>query len=700
MSQFKLQSKFPPAGDQPKAIDFLTDGLVNEVKEQTLLGITGSGKTYTMANVIQNTQKPTLILSHNKTLAAQLFSEFKEFFPENNVTYFVSYYDYYQPEAYVPRRDLYIEKEVDINKDIERYRSATTQKLLTSKDVIVVASVSCIYGLGNPEDYMNLSRTIKVGDIYDQTKLYIHLADMQYERLHSDFYEGTYRVRGDVIDIFTIGTESAIRLEFFGNEIEEIKIINPLTGEVLDKPKEVIIFPAKQYVTPYESLKTVIPKIRDDLDKEVAYFKKQNRLIEAERLRQRVNYDLEMLQETGYVSGIENYSRYIENRPIGSPPSTLLDYFTGDWLLMVDESHITLPQVRGMYNGDQARKQNLVDFGFRMRAALDNRPLKFEEFVKKLNQVVYVSATPSEYEMKNSNKNLPKFRDTNIVEQIIRPTGLLDPNVDIRPSESQYLDGLKKHIKKHNYTEMTYFNDGKKEAFNQIDDLMNEIDNQLKKGERTIVLTLTKRMAEDLSKFLIEKGIKTAYLHSEIDTIERVEILNSLRKGIYDVVVGINLLREGIDLPEVSLVALIDADKEGFLRSEVSLIQIMGRASRHVNGKVIMYADKITDSMKKAIDTILARRKVQIKYNKKHGIEPQTIIKEIKSQLERTETDEKNTFKQDDLFKKAESYPAMSKKGQKEYVAQLKLQMDIYADMMEYEKAAEVRDLLAELNAI
>ncbi|MBP9758443.1 excinuclease ABC subunit UvrB [Candidatus Dojkabacteria bacterium] len=722
MSQFQIKSKFKPSGDQPQAIEFLTNGVNAGIKHQTLLGITGSGKTFTMANVIQNTGKPTLILSHNKTLAAQLFSEFQEFFPHNHVEYFVSYYDYYQPEAYVPRRDLFIEKEVEINEDIERYRSSATQSLLTQKDVIVIATVSCIYGLGNPEDYMSLSRTIQVGMHYERNKLLRHLADMQYERKNTDFYQGSYRVRGDVVDIYIASEDKGLRLEYFGDQIEEIKLFNPLTGEVYGRPSEITIFPAKQYVTAYDSLKSAIPKIRADLELEVKAFQKRGLIIEAERLRQRVNYDLEMLQETGYVSGIENYSRYIENRPIGSPPSTLIDYFSDDWLLIVDESHMSLPQVRGMYNGDRARKENLVHHGFRMNAAFDNRPLKFEEFLKRINQVVYVSATPSEYELSlsrdfiftdgnkpSSNTTiLPELinsRKNNIVEQIIRPTGLIDPNIDIRPSEPKFLDQLQTYLIENKYEGMKFHPknfDLKNidKVLPQVDDLVIELKENIKNGQRVLVTTLTKRMAENLSKYLSELHIKNAYLHSEIDTIERVEILRDLRLGKYDVIVGINLLREGLDLPEVSLVVIIDADKEGFLRSDTSLIQTIGRAARHHDGRVIMYADKVTQSMKRAIDITLTRREKQRQYNLDNNITPITVQKDIKSQLERVEREEaEKSVSEQNLLKRAETFPAMDKKKRKAFLSELKLQMDIFADMLEFEKAAEIRDLLLTLES-
>ncbi len=703
MSHFNLKSKFSPAGDQPEAIEKLTQNIFDGVKEQTLLGITGSGKTFAMAHVIQNTGKPTLIMSHNKTLAAQLYSEFKEFFPHNNVEYFVSYYDYYQPEAYVPQRDLYIEKEAQINEAIERYRSAATQALLTSKDVIVIATVSCIYGLGNPEDYLALSRIIKKGEHYDRAKLFIHLSDLQYERRDNDFYTGSYRVRGDTIDINTAAETTAVRLEYFGDEIEAIKIINPLTGEIIETPNEIKIFPAKAYVTPYESLQKALPKIREDLKQEIQEMKDKNRPLEAARLDQRVNYDLEMLQETGYVSGIENYSRYIENRPIGSPPSTLIDYMPDDWLLFVDESHITIPQARGMYNGDKERKKNLVEHGFRLKAALDNRPLKFEEFYSKLNQIIFVSATPSEFELTKSKAIGTTKTSKYIAELIIRPTGLLDPSIDLRPSEPKYLAQLQNEIQRNGYTEMSYHpnNSENNSPVNQVDDLLKEIKGNIKQNGRTLITTLTKRMAENLSQYLDEQGIKNQYLHSEIDTIERVEILRKLRLGTVDVVVGINLLREGLDLPEVSLIAILDADKEGFLRSEVSLIQTIGRAARNQNGRVIMYADKITRSMKVAIDTTLNRRKRQIEYNKKHSITPQSIIKAIRSQLESNEEEsETNDFQSKDeqsLIKRAELYPIMPKQEKKSYLEDLRVQMEICADMLEFEKAAKLRDLIQEL---
>ncbi|MBU0975591.1 excinuclease ABC subunit UvrB [Patescibacteria group bacterium] len=711
---FNLKSKYKPSGDQPQAIELLTKGIEADINHQTLLGVTGSGKTFTMASVIQNVQKPTLIISHNKTLAAQLYGEFKTYFPDNAVSYFVSYYDYYQPEAYVPKRDMYIEKEADINESIERYRSSATQSLLTRKDVVIVASVSCIYGLGNPQDYMDLSRKIVVNENYSRNKLIRHLGDLQYERSEYDFYSGQFRVRGDTIDVYTAADETAVRVEFFGNEVEALKVINPVSGEVLDTPKEITIFPAKQFVTPYEALIAAIPQIENDLKERIKFFKKQGRDLEAHRIEQRVNYDIEMLRETGYCSGIENYSRYIENRKPGSPPSTLLDYYPDDWLLFFDESHMTIPQIRGMYNGDRARKEILVDYGFRLTSALDNRPLQFAEFKKRINQAVYVSATPSEYEIKKSQNSPPKadhadrhasqplagnLKSQNlggIIEQLIRPTGLLDPRIEIRPSETDKKETLVKELESNNLKRQANVLK-KRKCLNQIDDLIGEIKSVTSSGNRALVTTLTKRMAEDLSAYLKDIGIKVQYLHSEIDTVERVEILRDLRLGKYDVVVGINLLREGLDLPEVALVAILDADKEGFLRSDVSLIQTIGRAARHKDGYVIMYADKVTGSMKRAVLETKRRRKVQEKYNEKHNITPTSITKEIKDQLERLDDkqDEKKT--DEDLHKRVESFPALNPKERKKLLNDLEVQMLLYSDMLEFEKAAELRDLIKDL---
>jgi len=689
MSLFNLKTKLKPAGDQEQAIAKLTSNVKSGAKHQTLLGVTGSGKTFTMANVIQNTDKPALVLAHNKTLAAQLFSEFRDFFPDNAVEYFISYYDYYQPEAYIPRRDLYIEKETSINDNIERYRNSATQSLLTRKDVIIVASVSCIYGIGDPQDYLSLSRELKVGEKYSQDKFLHQLTDMLYERSEYDFFTGNYRVRGDTIDVNIASEESAIRIEFFGDEIEAIKEFNPITGEVIEELPEIKIFPAKQFVTPYEKIKKVSGLIRKDLASEIAAFKKQGLDLEAERLRQRTEYDLEMLEETGYCSGIENYSRYFEFRPKGSPPSTLLDYLPEDWLMFIDESHMTVSQVRGMYNGDRARKEMLVRYGFRMNSAKDNRPLKFDEFNKKLEQTVYVSATPADYEIQLSKGK--------VIEQLIRPTGLLDPVVDLRPTEAKNTQALRKQMKEFKYTEMDFYKHEKYNE-NQIDNLIKEIQTTVKNGQRVLVTTLTKRMSEDLSTYLKEMGIKVLYLHSDLDAIERVEILTKLREGKIDVVVGINLLREGLDLPEVSLVAILDADKEGFLRSETSLVQTTGRASRHSEGRVIMYADKITGSMQRAIDETLRRRKAQDEYNESHGITPTTIQKPIKTSLERAEEDDEKLDKTGQtLVKQAESYKVMSKKEQKKYKQELEIQMQIYADSLEFEKAAKVRDLLDDL---
>jgi len=639
-------------GDQPAAIAQLTKGLKDGLHEQTLLGVTGSGKTFTMANLIQNVQKPTLVLSHNKTLAAQLYAEFKNFFPDNAVHYFVSYFDYYQPEAYIPRSDTYIEKDSQINEEIDRLRHAATDALLTRKDVIIVASVSCIYGIGAVADYSGLSVTVKVGELRKRDKFIRHLTDIQYQRNDIDFHRGTFRVRGDVVDVHPAGEEIAYRIEFFGDEVERITKIDPLTGEILGKPDRLQIFPSSHYVTPYDKLKVALGKIQTELDQRLALFKKQGKLLEAQRLEQRTKFDLEMLQETGFVKGIENYSRYLTNREEGDQPATLLDYYPDDFLLLVDESHMTMPQVRGMYNGDRARKEVLVEHGFRLPSALDNRPLTFVEFERHINQAVYVSATPAEYELSRSPEP---------AQQVIRPTGLLDPPIEVRP-----IDG-------------------------QIDNLIEEIQKTIAKHQRVLVTTLTKRMSEDLTEYLKEINIKVAYLHSDVDTLDRSDILRDLRLGVYDVLVGINLLREGLDLPEVSLVAILDADKEGFLRSEQALIQTVGRAARHVEGHVIMYADHMTRSMQTTIDETDRRREIQQKYNEEHGITPQGVSKAIEKGLRPDMPEEAKRAKLN-----------LSKIPKDEYKPLLKdltAQMELAAANLQFETAAELRDLIADVKA-
>jgi excinuclease ABC subunit B len=651
MAKFHLKAGYKPLGDQPEAIKKLTTGINQGEKNQTLLGVTGSGKTFTMANIIANTQKPTLVLSHNKTLAAQLYNEFRQFFPENAVHYFVSYFDYYQPEAYVARSDTYIEKDSDINEEIDRLRHAATAALLSRRDVIIVASVSCIYGIGSVEDYGSLAVKLKSGERRVRDKLLRQLTDIQYQRNDIDFHRNTFRVRGDVVDIFPAGEEAAYRVEFFGDELERIARINPLTGEIETNLKEYTIFPGSHYVTPHEKLKNALQKIRDEAEERKAWFESHGKLLEAQRLEQRVKFDLEMLEQTGFVKGIENYSRYLTNREPGEQPATLMDYFADDYLLLVDESHMTIPQVRGMYHGDRARKEVLVEHGFRLPSAMDNRPLTFTEFERHMNQVIFVSATPAEFELSRSPEP---------AQQIIRPTGLLDPQIEVRPIEGQ------------------------------IDDLIAEIRINIDKQHRVLVTTLTKRMAEDLSEYLKELNIKVAYIHSDIDTLERTDILRDLRLGVYDVLVGINLLREGLDLPEVSLVAILDADKEGFLRSEQALIQTVGRAARHQDGHVIMYADKITKSMQRTIDETDRRRLIQEEYNLKHGITPTSISREVGEMLPRTQPQEAKPKL--DLKK-------IPKDEYKHVMKDLTAQMDLAAANLEFEKAADLRDLIEEIKS-
>lgn len=646
---FQLVTSYEPSGDQPKAIESLVSGLNMGEKHQVLLGATGTGKTFTMANVISRVQKPTLVLAHNKTLAAQLFNEFKEFFPQNAVHYFVSYFDYYQPEAYIARSDTYIEKDSQINEEIDRLRHAATSALLSRKDVIIVASVSCIYGIGSVEDYSDLSIDVSVGERKVRDKFIRQLTDIQYQRNDIDFHRSTFRVRGEIVDVFPASEQNAYRFEFFGDEIERITRINPLTGEIEESLSSYRIFPGSHYVTPQDKLKHALVKIEQELELRTHEFEKQNKLLEAQRIKQRTRYDLEMLEQTGFVKGIENYSRYLTNREPGEQPATLLDYFPDDFLLMIDESHMTIPQVRGMYNGDRARKEVLVEHGFRLPSALDNRPLTFLEFEKHVHHVVYVSATPAQYELGLS--PLP-------VQQVIRPTGLLDPPIEVRPIEGQ------------------------------VDDLIAEIRETIAKQQRILVTTLTKRMAEDLTEYLADLNIKVQYLHSEVDTLERSDILRDLRLGVYDVLIGINLLREGLDLPEVSLVAILDADKEGFLRSEQALIQTVGRAARHSEGRVIMYADVRTGSMQRCIDETNRRREIQHAYNVKHGITPQGIMKSIGDSLPRSEP------------KKEKPLLDISKIPKDEYkhvVRELKIQMDFAAANLEFEKAAELRDVIGEL---
>lgn len=647
--EFKLQAPYEPSGDQPEAIESLSRGVELGLNEQTLLGVTGSGKTYTMAKVIEQVQRPTLVLAHNKTLAAQLYSEFREFFPHNAVEYFVSYYDYYQPEAYIPHTDTFIEKDSAINEEIDRLRLSATASLLERRDVIVVSSVSCIYGLGEPEDFAAMMVSLHVGAAMTIRELLQRLVSIRYERNDIAFERNMFRVRGDTVEVWpAYWKDSAIRIEFFGDEIDRISEINVVTGTPIRRLNNVPIWPATHYVTPKEKMDAAIQRIYQELEQRVQFFESEGKAIEAQRIRQRTLYDIEMMQEIGYCSGIENYSRVIDNRPAGSPPHTLLDYFPKDFLMFIDESHVTLPQVRAMYNGDRARKNTLVDYGFRLPCAYDNRPLKFDEFEQRLNQVIYVSATPGEYEQTRSGQ---------IIEQVIRPTGLLDPKIEVRPIEGQ------------------------------IDDLIGEINQRTVKDERVLITTLTKKMAEDLTEYLQKVGIKVRYMHHDIDTIERMEIIRDLRLGSFDVLVGINLLREGLDLPEVSLVAILDADKEGFLRSETALIQTIGRAARNADGQVILYADKITPSMRRAIDETERRRKKQNAYNKAHGITPKTIRKDVRQLLENAEPSKRD----------ARPVKQMTNAERQQLIAKLEKQMKEAAKMLEFELAATLRDQIIEL---
>ncbi|MGG2053168.1 excinuclease ABC subunit UvrB [Lysinibacillus pakistanensis] len=657
MQVFNLQAPYQPNGDQPQAIAELVEGVRAGKRHQTLLGATGTGKTFTISNVIQQIKKPTLIMAHNKTLAGQLYSEFKEFFPNNAVEYFVSYYDYYQPEAYVPQTDTYIEKDSSINDEIDKLRHSATSALFERDDVIIIASVSCIYGLGSPEEYREMVVSIRTGMEIERNQLLRKLVDVQYERNDVSFTRGTFRVRGDVVEIFPASRdEHCIRVEFFGDEIDRIREVDALTGEILSDRDHVAIFPASHFVTREEKMRKAIENIEKELEERLALLRAEDKLLEAQRLEQRTRYDLEMMREMGFCSGIENYSRHLTLREAGATPYTLLDYFPDDFLLVVDESHVTLPQVRGMYNGDQARKGVLVEHGFRLPSALDNRPLRFEEYEKQVHQAIYVSATPGPYELEHSPE---------MVEQIIRPTGLLDPLIDVRPIEGQ------------------------------IDDLIDEIQDRISHDERVLVTTLTKKMSEDLTAYLKEMGLKVEYLHSEIKTLERIEIIRELRKGTYDVLIGINLLREGLDIPEVSLVAILDADKEGFLRSERSLIQTIGRAARNANGHVIMYADNITDSMKKAIEETKRRRTLQMAYNEEHGITPKTIVKKIPDVIRATQVAEE----EESYVTKATKGKRLTKVEKEQLLASLEVEMKEAAKALDFERAAELRDTIFELKA-
>jgi excinuclease ABC subunit B len=654
--QFELVSKYSPQGDQPEAIKKIVHGIHEGKRHQTLLGATGTGKTFTVSNVIQQVNKPTLIIAHNKTLAGQLYSEFKEFFPNNAVEYFVSYYDYYQPEAYVPQTDTFIEKDSSINDEIDKLRHSATSALLERRDVIVIASVSCIYGLGSPEEYREMVLSLRVGMEVERNQLLRKLVDIQYERNDIDFKRGTFRVRGDVVEIFPVSRdEHCVRVEFFGDEIDRIREVDALTGEIIGEREHVAIFPASHFVTREEKMRLAIENIEKELEERLKELRDNGKLLEAQRLEQRTKYDLEMMREMGFCSGIENYSRHLTLRPAGSTPYTLIDFFPKDFLIVIDESHVTIPQIRAMFNGDKARKSVLVDHGFRLPSALDNRPLMFDEFEEHVNQIVYVSATPGPYEAEHSPE---------MIQQIIRPTGLLDPNIDVRPIQGQ------------------------------IDDLIGEIQDRITKNERVLVTTLTKKMSEDLTDYLKEIGIKVQYLHSEVKTLERIEIIRDLRLGKYDVLIGINLLREGLDIPEVSLVAILDADKEGFLRSERSLIQTIGRAARNANGHVIMYADRMTNSMEVAISETKRRRAIQEEYNLKHGITPQTIQKGIRDVIRATQAAEEQ-----EEYTPAVSLSKMTKKEREKVILEMEKEMKEAAKALNFERAAELRDLLLELKA-
>ncbi|MBN8201603.1 excinuclease ABC subunit UvrB [Bacillus sp. NTK034] len=654
--QFELVSKYSPQGDQPGAIKKIVEGINSGKKHQTLLGATGTGKTFTVSNVIQEVNKPTLVIAHNKTLAGQLYSEFKDFFPNNAVEYFVSYYDYYQPEAYVPSTDTFIEKDASINDEIDKLRHSATSSLFERKDVIIIASVSCIYGLGSPEEYSEMVLSLRTGMEIERNQLLHRLVDIQYERNDIDFQRGTFRVRGDVVEIFPASRdEHCIRVEFFGDEIDRIREVDALTGEIMGEREHVAIFPASHFVTREEKMRVAIQNIEKELEVRLAELRENDKLLEAQRLEQRTRYDLEMMREMGFCSGIENYSRHLTLRPPGSTPYTLLDYFPEDFLIVIDESHVTLPQIRGMFNGDQARKSVLVDHGFRLPSAMDNRPLTFIEFEKHVKQAVFVSATPGPYELEHTPE---------MIEQIIRPTGLLDPTIDVRPIEGQ------------------------------IDDLIGEIQDRIQKNERVLVTTLTKKMSEDLTDYLKEIGIKVQYLHSEVKTLERIEIIRELRLGKYDVLVGINLLREGLDIPEVSLVTILDADKEGFLRSERSLIQTIGRAARNANGHVIMYADRITDSMEKAISETKRRRSIQEEYNEKHGITPMTIQKDIRDSIRATHAAEEQ-----EEYETSAKLGKLNKKEREKLIGDMEKEMKEAAKSLNFERAAELRDLILELKA-